>query len=321
MKTIIEDYYKEFKRYFQKIRKKSKKFYRKLKYIWKNKIVAFYYDYKEYLLRGENRKQNLTILGSLIVVFLFILVTYPSYAIFKDEYDFSILGSKVGNNYKNEYDYTLLVYIEEVTSGIGNGKYNLSGSIPTFGYVYSGYKCENGSTLIYDEMTKLTSVTTNKRDTCSIYFDLTTNADLGITIMLEDRKGSNNYITSNVIPYYGYTYSHYECDNNSTLTYDSELHEAFIKSEGKEHCQLYFKKEETDIEVALFIENTYGKGDYIVKNSIPASKNYSLNKENSVCFNDTNERINTTISYTDGSIKISTEEIAYCEVYLKLENE
>lgn len=315
-KNYIKDYIEELKKYYHKFKRYLKKIYRKIKYHWHNPQSDLGKKLKKFI-ETKPAKIGLSIVGLFLILGIIISIIKPSYAIYQNEHNFSILSGIVGNN---QYDYTLLIYIENYTNNDGSGKYSLSDNIPLFGYAYSGYNCKNNSTLIYDEATKYTKVDLDKKDICSIYFDYTNSADITATIMLEEIVNSNTYEMSNNIPYYGYKYSHYECENNSELIYDSNNHKINIKTNNKDKCQIYFKKEASDIEVKLYVEDSIGSNNYIENNSIPANKTYSLNENKSECLNN-NERTETEISYSNGYIEIISKEVTYCKVYLDLENE
>lgn len=311
--NYIKDYISELKIYYQKFKKKIYKLYRTLKYHYNNpksnigkKIVNFSHT--------KYGKLSFIIFGIFLISTLIFSIIKPSYSIYQKEHEFSFISAMVGNN---EYDYNLLIYIEDKNN---EGKYSLTENIPIFGYSYSGYKCRNNATLIYDENTKYTKVDLIKKDTCSIYFDYTSSADITIDIMLENNVNSNTYSVSKQIPYYGYKYSYYECDNNSTLTYDSNLHKINVETENTDVCKVYFLKEKSDIEVKLYVESTYESNDYIEKESIPIGKSYVLDTDKTECLNN-NERTETEISYVDGYIEITSDEVTYCQVYLKLKNE
>jgi len=336
IQEFINDYYVDLKKYLKKIRKIINRYYRKLKYIWNHpksqigkkvipKINTFFHNlsniFENVFLKSEYRKRNLLVVGFLIIFGCFLLILMPSFAFYQNKYEFDLLSGVVGDMYASKFDYSLLIYVEETNElGEGSGRYNLTSEIPTFGFSYSGYKCNNNSVLTYDETSLNTSVTLNQKDICSVYFDLISDADIGIQIMLEESIASNSYKLADFLPYYGYQYSHYECDNNSTLTYDSNLHKINVQSTNQDYCRVYFKKDEADINVRLFVENTYGEKDYVERLSIPSNKEYVLNSE-SVCFNNNNERLETDISYTDGYVLINPTSISYCQVYLDLANE
>lgn len=316
-KKIIEiytDYKIEFLKYYKKIKRRFLKQLKKLKY--------FLLKLKENILKEENRKKYLTITGILIIFNFLILNLYISYSYYHGEQSFSLINTKVGDMYLEEYDYVLLVYLENTdTSGNGNGKYHLSNNIPSIGYTYSGYKCQNNSSLIYDDSTKTTSVTTDQKELCSVYFDIIGSVDLNINVMVEDMVDSDNYILSENIPYYGYKYSHYKCENDSELIYNEELHSVKLSSTTKEYCNIYFKKESSDIEVNLYIEDNYQSGNYINRYEIPTNISYTLNDTKSFCNNVNNERIETTISYENGYINAEVNEKAICDIYLDVADE
>lgn len=311
---ICNDYKDEFLKYMKVFKRKIKKVYKKFLY--------YYNSLKDKILRKENRKKYLTTTGILIIINLFLINIYISFGYYYEEASLSLIKATVGNMYLQEYDYVLLVYLENTDStGNGNGKYRLGDEIPTLGYNYSGYKCQNNSTLIYDEETKTTSVTIEQKEVCSVYFDVIGSMDLTVQIMLEESTGSNTYSISERIPAYGYKYSYYECANNGTLEYNSELHTVKLSSATKEFCSIYFTKESSDISVSLYVEETYQMGDYIERLSIPSNVSYVLNDTKSVCTNNNNERVDTNITYIDGYINIESSEIINCSIYLDKENE
>lgn len=313
----IKDYVIEIKKYYFKVKKKIKKIYKNLLKLWKNPQSNLGKKIKK-LSQTKLAKITFGIIGIFLILNILISIIKPSFAIYKNESQFTIINGIVGNN---QYDYMMLIYIEKPTdSNTNNKKYSLSDSIPVYGYAYSGYSCKNNSTLFFDENTKNTRVNLIKKDICSIYFDYLTTPDISLIIMLEETVNSNTYTIANSIPYYGYKYSYYECDNNSNLTYDSEYHKINVETNNKETCKVYFKKEPADIEVKLYLEDTINSNRYTEKKTIPTGKIYSLNDTRSECLNN-NERTETEISYIDGYIEILSKEVTYCKVYLELENE
>lgn len=311
---IYNDYKKDFVKYVKKIKRKIK--------LVSKKIRFYYSKVKENLLRSENRKKYLTTTGILIIANLLLINIYISFAYYNETASLSLLKAIVGDMYIEGNDYTLLVYQEDTDStGNGNGKYHLTKNIPAIGYNYSGYKCQNNSTLVFNEETKLASVTMEQKEVCSVYFDVIGKMDLTVKIMLEETVNSNNYILGERIPAFGYKYSHYECQNNGVLEYDSELHKVKLSSSTQEHCSIYFNKDNTDITITLFVEEAYQTGEYIERLNIPSNVVYKLNESKSSCMNNNNERIDTTISYTDGYIDVAVSEIAYCNIYLDINEE
>lgn len=312
--NIYNDYKVEFIKYYKFFKRKIKKFIKK-----SNLLLA---RLKTNLLMPENRKKYLTITGILILINALLLGWYASFGYYHKNTEFSLINARVGNLYLEEYDYVLLVFIEDTDeTGEGSGEYHLGDNIPTIGYAYSGYKCENNSILVYDDVTKMTSVTTTQKEVCSVYFDVIGSMDLTISIMLEDKVNSETFTISEDIPYYGYKYSHYKCENGSELTYNEELHSVKVSTSTKDYCNIYYKKEAADIEMNLYIEDGYQSRNYINRTTIPANVVYTLNNEKSNCTNINNETLAVTLTYEDGYIYADISEASICNVYLDVANE
>ena len=299
IKNIFNEYLEEGKEYYKIV----KEFFLDYKNIWP-KI-------KKSIQNPENRKKYATAVLILIFLNIFFIRQFYSFGYYYNGADFPIVNSKIGNLYLKNYDYILLVYLQN-----GDNNYHLVEEIPSNTYTYSGYKCDKGSILIFDEDTRETSVDLLGKDVCSIYFDLENKLDIILNVMLEDSSGSDTYTIHDNIPVYGYKYDHYKCDGKGTLTYDSNLHKVNLSTPSKEKCNIYFKKEESDVIVNLFIENTYNTEDFIERKSIPSGINYSLNTERSYCTSKIGERKDAHLSYTDGYINLDTDEITECSVYL-----
>ena len=299
IKNIFNEYLEEGKEYY----KIAKEFFLDYKNIWP-KI-------KKSMQNPENRKKYITTVLILMVLNVFFISQLFSFGYYFNGAEFPIASSRVGNLYLNNYDYILLVYLQN-----GDDNYRLVNEIPSNIYTYSGYRCNKGSILIFDEDTREISVDLLSKDVCSIYFDLNHESDIILNVMLENKIGSDTYIVGDTIPIYGYKYDHYECDNNSTLNYDSSLHKVSISTKSKEKCNIYFKRESSDVIINLFVENTYNTEDFIERKTIPSGINYSLNTERSYCTSKTGERKDTNLSYIDGYINLDTDEITECSVYL-----
>ena len=127
---------------------------------------------KEYIFSAENRKRNLVTLGVFIILNLLIMNLYFSNAYYFVEASYPLIHAKVGNIYSLDYDYVFFIYLQDE---IDSSRYNLAGDIPLVGYSYSGYSCNNNSVLIYDDILKTTSVDLDKKDVCSVYFDVINN--------------------------------------------------------------------------------------------------------------------------------------------------
>ncbi len=299
IKNIFNEYLEEGKEYYKIV----KDFFLDYKNIWP-KI-------KKSIQNPLNRKKYATAVLILIFLNIFFIYQLFSFGYYYDGASFPIANTKVGNLYLKDYDYILLVYLQN-----GDNNYKLVNEIPSSTYKYSGYRCNKGSVLVFDEDTRETSIDLFGKDVCSIYFDLEHESDIILNVMLEDNPDSDTYTVGDTIPIYGYKYDHYECDNNSTLNYDSNLHKVNLSTKSKEKCNIYFKKEPSDVIINLFVENNHNAEDFIERKNIPSDINYSLNTERSYCISKTGERKDANLSYTDGYINLDTDEITECSVYL-----
>ena len=116
------------------------------------------------------RKKYVTIASILLVITILIANIFTSLAYYSEDEEGAILiQAKVGRMYIDDYDYTLLVFLEDEEE---KGFFKLADSIPSIGYTYNGYSCLNNSTLLYDEGNKITRTTITEKDVCSIYFRL-----------------------------------------------------------------------------------------------------------------------------------------------------
>lgn len=145
--------------------------------ILKNKTLKIYKEFKKKITEKLNLEENksiyLSIGGVLILINLLIINLYVSYGYYHNEASIPLLNAVVGNMNINKYDYTLSVFLEKTDElGLGTGSYYLAEDIPTTGYSYKSSKCVNNSVLTYDVKTHMTSVTTERKDACSIYFDV-----------------------------------------------------------------------------------------------------------------------------------------------------
>ncbi len=305
IEEIIKEYTTDIKKYFKYVKGKIKHYI--------NVSKGYYHNIKNNFKEREKRKKYLTISITSAFVLILILNIFASSAYYRDTDSISLIHALVGDISKNNYDYVLKIFLENAGD---DNEYHLVSDIPTFGYSFSGYKCQNNSILNFSNDLKNFSSTLTEKDICSAYFDLISESDININIMLEDDIKSGNYVLGEVIPAYGYTYSHYECDNNNELEYNSELHKVVLKTNKKDNCSIYFTKDTSDITARLFIEEDVNSNKYIERFSIPANVNYSINSERSNCKNSNNERIETDITYKDGYINANVSEIATCEFYL-----
>ena len=74
-------------------------------------------------------------------------------------------------NYKSDVDLYVMMQDANGTHEHGDKKYRIIDNIPAFGFNYSGYSCQNGSTVEIDNSTGNIKVLSNERDVCYAYYD------------------------------------------------------------------------------------------------------------------------------------------------------
>lgn len=150
---------------------------------WKDKFVEIVDDYVEdakevgNLLRekyendlNDPKIRNKFVIGASILLVITILAAniFSSFAYYYDESEgYTLIDATVGRMYIDDYDYTLLIFVE---SNEDEGIYKLNKEIPTIGYTYNGYSCLNNSNLLYTDSEKITRTTLREKDVCSLYF-------------------------------------------------------------------------------------------------------------------------------------------------------
>lgn len=116
------------------------------------------------------QKKYVTLAAVLLVVTILIANILTSFSYYYEESDnVNIIDTSVGDLYINDYDYTLLVFLETQAN---TGIYELAPEIPSAGYTYNGYKCLNDATLLYNDGEKSTTTTLDTKDVCSVYFNV-----------------------------------------------------------------------------------------------------------------------------------------------------
>lgn len=305
MKIKLIEIFNDYKNDFKALKEKIKYFFSVMK--------DYFHNLKNNFKEQEKRKKYFIGSGILAVFSLLLLGIFSSFAYYRDTNSIPLIHATVGDIYTQKFDYVLRVYLENVNEA---NKYHLTDGIPSAGYSYSGYKCQKDSILNYNSELKKVSTTFNERDVCSIYFNLISDLDIVVNVMLEEDVGSNTYILGNNIPPFGYKYSHYECENNNKLEYDSNLHKVTLQTSKKDTCSIYFTKYYSDVTIRLFVENNKGLKDYVERVTIPSNEQYSLNEEKSSCTNNNNERIDANITYNNGYIETEVKEMSTCEIYL-----
>ena len=257
----------------------------------------------------------------MIISFTFVKAYYNSTS------SMSILASLVGDFDTGDGDINMMFYKET------NGKYVRTFAAPALGYTFDdtlttcSIECSNSNPNAacyyhYDSSNNSFSIDSNNKVTCKFYFKEDVKADIIVNILKEDENGtyeynSKKYSLSEHVPAYGYEFvtNGYSCDNNSTLTYDSNNRVFNVHTTQKETCYAYFDKngKTADVTTSIYVQNangTYEKVDYI-----PQNKTYQLSQSQSSCTDS-----NATITYENGYISISAVEKQTCSIYLDLIN-
>ena len=287
--------------------------------VTKEYLTKKYEQIKEYLLCAKNRKKNLTFIAVAITINLFLLIA-SSNAYYRTEGGLVLLHGIIGDLNTNNNDFVLKIFLEKDEVNLTK-EYKLSNNVPEYGYNYSRYSCKNNSILSYDNNLKRINVDFDTKEICEVYFDLESHADVIININLEKDVNSNDYEKSEIVPYYGYSYDRFECTNNGNLEYNNNLHTFSVNTFQKDYCNIYFKKNNTDINVDLYVEDNLNSNNYNKLNSIPSNVLYTINDNKSVCKNNDNNIIDSNITYVNGQINIATNSISNCSVYLDVSNE
>lgn len=267
------------------------------------------------IITKDNYRKFLNIDLFLLVICLFLLVSYVSYSYYYNGYSFKFINSKVGNFFSSSSDISLLINIE---NGTRNGKksYKVVSSIPDMGYIFKSSNCKNNSVITYDEDNKVFSINANKKDECYAYFDLERNADLNMNIMIEKIPSSGEYIESDIIPIYGYEYSNYSCKNGSTITYDDINHTLLLTSNTLDDCQIYFNKKTSNIDALIYLNNS---NTLELLDELNINNKYTINSKSRCRLNNIDVPSNINI---DGiNISIDAPDNSKCDVILDISND
>lgn len=279
-------------------------------------------------------KENKKFLLIAISVFALLLIfgIQKTYAYYHSSDGKSILANKVGDFDLGDGDINMMIYREN-----DNGKFVRVYTVPAAYYTFNDEltSCTipcNGENdnceYSFDETNRKFSLAGNQKLTCKFYFEKEwDSSDIDVYILIESDTSdttytynSKNYELNSVIPAYGYKYSeHYTCDNDSTLTYNSETKKVNVSSTTKDKCYVYFNKNgNSDITVNTYVQSKSGSTTYTLVNNIPANKIYTLNSTNSSCTPASTSDTAGTITYEDGYINVDATSKQVCNVYLDL---
>ena len=85
------------------------------------------------IINKDNYKKLLAIDLSLIVICLFLLVTYFSFAYYNNDLSIRFLNAKVGNFLTNNSDLSIVIYVQNAS---GTNKYRIASDVPELGYSF-----------------------------------------------------------------------------------------------------------------------------------------------------------------------------------------
>lgn len=266
------------------------------------------------IINKDNYRKLLNIDLFLIILLLFTLTSLISYSYYNNRYSFKYLNTVVGNFFSKDSDVSLLINIE---NGTRNGKktYKIVSSIPDNGYTYKSSNCKNGSSITYDEETSKISITSSVKDECYAYFDLTRESDLTMNILIEKLPNTNEFVSSSVIPIYGYYYSHSNCKNGSNITYIEDTNKLYLTTSTIDSCDIYFNKLSSNIDANVYLNNS---GVLELLQELDDSKVYKINS-NSICRLN-RVKVESNITITNNKININSSDNSKCDVILDIVN-
>lgn len=268
------------------------------------------------------RNRKIFIISCFTILLLILSVTFAN-AYYNSGSEIGILASLVGDFDTGDGDVNMMFYKQS-----GND-YVRTFAVPAMGYTFDDTKtrctleCSNSdptASCYYSYNSNNKSFTLNSEDkvTCKFYFNETYSSDINIYVLKEDDDGTyeynlKKYSLAENIPAYGFVYTnHYACDNNSTLTYDSNTKSFMVETTQKDNCYVYFDKDNRTADVITNIYVNNGNSTYEKVQSIPRNKTYTLSQSQTSSCTDANA----TITYENGYIIISAEEMQTCNVYL-----
>ncbi|MBE6156994.1 MAG: hypothetical protein E7161_04565 [Firmicutes bacterium] len=199
-----------------------------------------------------------------------------------------------------------LIIMQETDTGV-NGyttglKYTRTSTIPSTGYKYAGYICEDvGATVTYSGGTL--EATSNKQTICRAYFNKYV-GNAFINYYLETSNGNYESVVS--VPNIGYVYNSEksQCVNGSNIEVNNNI--VTIDATGEDECNVYFDMASVDIKVNVYVMNR--TLSVFELSSIPAAGYELYHKE---CTN------GASIEYTNGSLNVAAEGPTVCTVYFR----
>lgn len=260
------------------------------------------------IINKDNYKKFLAIDLSLIVICLFLLVAYFSFAYYNNDLSIRFLNAKVGNFLTNNSDLSIVIYVQNAS---GTNKYRIASDVPELGYSFKEVSCKNDSIINYDDVTKQIAVSVNQKDECSLFFDIEKTADLSMHIMIEENFNTEKYIESTKIPIFGYIFKNSSCENGSNVTYNEEDNSLYLTASQNDNCYVYFDINDQNIRANIYLNHS---GTLELLDALDKTKDYTVNAKSECRVN--YNKVNSDITYENGKIVINTSSNAMCDVIL-----
>lgn len=207
------------------------------------------------------------------------------------------------NGDTSKVELIIMMQTDDGVSGYTTGlKYTKTSTIPSTGYKYVGYICDDtNATVTYNNGTFTTNAT--DQTVCRAYFNRYSGGAF-INYYLETSKGGYENVSE--VPAVGYVYnkSKSSCNNNSEIIVDNNI--VIINSVAEDVCNIYYDLVTADVKVQVFVMNkTTNKYEL---GSIPVA-GYQLYSAS--CTN------GASIQYRSGLLNVSSEGPTVCTVYFR----
>lgn len=208
--------------------------------------------------------------------------------------------------YKGGTDTVEIIIMQETDTGVSgyttNKFYTRVYSIPSSGYGYVGYLCDNNLASITYSNGILTGEST-VQTTCRAYFNRTNSGTALINYYLETTNGNYESVVS--VPEVGYIFDHGSCQYNSTYKVQNNYVEVTTTSDN-EVCNFYYNQTDADIKVLVYVMDRETQ-KWKLGNIPPAG--YSL--YSSGCTN------SASIEYNNSELKVISDGQTVCTVYFR----
>lgn len=201
-----------------------------------------------------------------------------------------------------------LIIMQETDTGVSGyttGKlYSRTYSIPSIGYKYVGYICDDSSASV-NIVNGIPIAVSDSQTVCRVYYNKY-EGNTHIKYYLEKSDGTYENVSS--VPFYGYQYNKEmsSCKNNSTIIVENNITYIDLGSNTEDECSVYFNMVNSDIKVLVYVMNKE-TGQYELSN-IPIA---GYNMYNAGCTN------GGAIEYINGKFDVYSDGPTVCSVYFR----